>query len=272
MSSSLKSLAKLQLLVLSSGLIAVTFTMLGCQKEVPAAFNTVDAGDAKAATAKIAEADQLYEAREDMARARVAVATLRQAVMGDYGNYEAAWKLSRASFYVGDHADSGDEADQSFTSGIEAGKAAIKLQPDKPDGHFWLGANYGGEAERSTLPSLAAVTNIRTEMETVIKLDEKFLGGSAYLGLGKLYLKAPSVLGGSTTKAVENLKKGLAISPGNALMKYYLAEAHESDGRDADARKELDEVLKSTPDPKFVAEHKDAVKKANKLLEKLNRK
>ena len=71
---------------------------------------------------------------------------------------------------------------------------------------------------------------------------------------------------------MENLKKGLAISPGNALMKYYLAEAYDSDGRDADAKKELDEVLKSTPDPKFVAEHKDAVKKANKLLERLNRK
>ena len=101
---------------------------------------------------------------------------------------------------MGDHTDSSDEADQSFTAGIEAGKSAVKLQPNKPDGHFWLGANYGGEAERSTLPNLAVVTNIRTEMETVIKLDEKFLGGSAYLGLGKLYLKSPKVLGGRPTR------------------------------------------------------------------------
>ncbi len=267
-----KSPGKLQFILTSAGLVAGLLCMTACQKEVPAALNTVDSGDEKIAAARIAEGDQLYEAREDMARARVAVAALRQAVTADYGSYEAAWKLSRACFYVGDHTDNGTESDEMFQAGIEAGKVAVKLQPDKPEGHFWLGANYGGEASRSTLASLASVNDIRTEMETVIKIDEKFQGGSAYLGLGRLYLQAPTILAGSTAKAIENLKTGLAISPSNALMKYYLAEAYESDNRDGEARKLLDEVLKSTPDPKFVAEHKDALAKASKLLQRLSNK
>jgi len=234
------------------------------------AVGTVDSGDEKIAAAKIAEGDQLYEGRQDMAKARVAVAALRQAVIADYGNYDAAWKLSRASFYVGDHTENSDEADDMYRAGVESGKVAVKLQPGKPEGHFWLGANYGGEASRSTLASLAAVNDIRNEMEAVIKIDDKFMGGSAYLGLGRLYLQAPGVLGGSSTKAMENLKKGLAIEPRNSLMKYYIAEAYAAENRNAEARKALDEVLQNSPDPKFMAEHNDAVKKANKLLEKIS--
>ena len=48
----LKSLGKLKLIVLVTGLIAVTFSMLGCQKEVPAAFNTVDVGRCKGGNGK----------------------------------------------------------------------------------------------------------------------------------------------------------------------------------------------------------------------------
>src|SRR5436190_7693520 len=269
MSILLKPSGKMRLMLVTSGLLATALCMTACQKAPPMAAGTVDSGDEKIATAKIAEGDQLYEGRQDMAKARVAVAALRQAVIADYGNYDAAWKLARASFFVGDHTENSDEADDMFRAGVDSGKAAVKLQPGKPEGHFWLGANYGGEASRSTLASLAAVNDIRNEMEAVLKIDDKFMGGSAYLGLGRLYLQAPGVLGGSTTKATENLKKGLEIEPRNSLMKYYLAEAYAADNRNAEARKAIDEVFQNDPDPKFIAEHNDAVKKATKLLEKI---
>ena len=269
MRESLNSSVKLKNVILGSGITACLFLVAACHKDVAVAPNAVDSGDEKIAATKVAEGDQLYEGRENMAKARVAVATLRQAVTADYGSYDAEWKLARASFYVGDHTDNGDEADDMFRAGIEAGKAAVKLQPGKPEGHFWLGANYGGEAQRSTLANLSTVRDIRSEMETVIKQDEKFEDGSAYLALGRLYLKAPKVLGGDASKAIDYLKKGLALSPNNGLMKYYLAEAYESENRDAEAKKLIDEVLTMTPDPKYVAEHKDAVAKATKLKQKM---
>jgi tetratricopeptide (TPR) repeat protein len=227
--------------------------------------------DARMATDKIAEAEPLYEGRDDMTKARTAVTVLRQAHAADYGNYEAAWKLARAAFYVGDRTDNDTEQEAMFREGTDAGKAAVQLQPGKPEGHFWLGANYGGSAAHSTLANLSSFQDIKGEMETVLKLDEGYQGYSAYLGLGRLYLQAPKMLGGDPAKAVEYLEKGVKLNPNNTLMRYELAAAYEAMNRNAEAKKQLETVMTATPDPKYMAEHKQAVEDAKKLLEKINR-
>ncbi|HEX7296508.1 MAG TPA: TRAP transporter TatT component family protein [Pyrinomonadaceae bacterium] len=253
-------------------IVTLVAVQTACRKTETTTDKPIDNGDENVAQAKLAEGDTLYEGRSDMAKARVAVAALRQAQVADYGNYEVAWKLARAAFFVGDHTKDGDEKDDMFRQGIEAGRVAVKLQPDKPEGHFWLGANFGGDASSSTLASLASVQDIKREMEAVIKIDETFQGGSAYLGLGRLYLQAPRVLGGDTNKAIEYLEKGVRLAPNNSLMRYHLAEAYESAGRDGEARKQIETLMAITPDPHYAAEHNDAMTKAKKLQEKLDRK
>ena len=173
---------------------------------------------------------------------------------------------------MGDRTDNDDEQDDMFREGTEAGKAAIQLQPDKPEGHFWLGANYGGTAANSTLASLSSIKDIRGEMEAVLKIDESYQGYSAYLGLGRLYLQAPRMLGGDSEKAIEYLQKGVKLNPAHALMRFHLAEAYEAKNRDAEAKKQLDALMAMTPDPKYIAEHKHAVEQAKKLLEKIESK
>jgi tetratricopeptide (TPR) repeat protein len=74
-------------------------------------------------------------------------------------------------------------------------------------------------------------------MEAVLKIDESYQGYSVYLGLGRLYLQAPHVLGGDTAKAIEYLEKGVKLAPDNMLMRYELAEAYEKNNRDAEAKK-----------------------------------
>src|SRR6185369_3810512 len=254
-----------------SGLFLAVLASTSCQNAPLAQEAPVDRGDEKIASDRIKEGDGLYEARADMSKARVAVAALRQAQLADYGNYEAAWKLSRACFYVGDHTDSDAERDDMFREGTEAGKAAVKLQPDKPEGHFWLGANYGGSAANSTLANLSSFQDIKREMEAVLKLDERYEGFSAYLGLGRLYLQAPRVLGGDTNKAIEYLEKGVKLNPRHGLMRFHLAEAYQANNRDAEAKKEIEALMAITPDPKYAAEHNAAVEKGKKLLEKIDR-
>jgi tetratricopeptide (TPR) repeat protein len=248
---------------------SAVLTSVACDNAAPEAGPRIDHGDAKVAAERIAEADALYEGREDLQKARVAVASLRQARTADYGNYEAAWKLARASFYVGDRTDNDSERDDLFREGTEAGKAAVQLQPDKPEGHFWLGANYGGSAAHSTIANLSSFQDIKREMEAVLKLDEGYQGYSVYLGLGRLYLQAPTVLGGDTDKAIEYLQKGIKLNPNHALMRFHLAEAYESNNRDAEAKKQIESLMALTPDPKHTAEHNQALEKAKKLLEKL---
>lgn len=265
-----KSQQKLRSVLIGCAFFSIAFSGLACDSGAPDTGATMGGGnDAKMAADRIAESEPLWEGREDLQKARVAVAALRQARTADYGNYEAAWKLARASFYVGDHTDNDDERDDMFREGTEAGKAAVQLEPNKPDGHFWLGANYGGTAAHSTIANLSSFQDIKGEMDAVLKIDETYQGYSAYLGLGRLYLQAPRPFGGDTSKAIEYLEKGIKLNPNHSLMRYHLAEAFESENRDAEAKKQLETLMTTTPDPKYLAEHNTAVTKAKKLLEKI---
>lgn len=265
-----KSQQKLRSVVVGCAVFSIAFTGLACDRGGPDTSTSLSGGnDAALAAKSVAESDALWAGREDLQKARVAVAALRQARTADYGNYEAAWKLARAAFYVGDHTDNDDERSDMFREGTEAGKAAVQLQPNKADGHFWLGANYGGSAAHSTIANLSSFNDIKTEMDAVLKIDEGYQGYSAYLGLGRLYLQAPHVLGGDSGKAIEYLEKGVKLAPNNMLMRYHLAEAYEANNRDAEAKKELETLLATPVDPQYTAEHNEAVAKAKKLMEKI---
>jgi tetratricopeptide (TPR) repeat protein len=145
----------------------------------------------------------------------------------------------------------------------------VQLQDDKPEGHFWLGANYGGKAKLSVLSGLSEFEDIKHEMETVLKLDEGYQSGSAYMALGQLYLEAPRFLGGDSQKAIEYLEKGLRFGPDNALLRWHLAAAYAEVHRNDDAKKQIDIVLAMKPAAGYEPEHAEAVAEVRKLQEKL---
>ena len=104
-----------------------------------------NASRCRPAAEAIAEAEQLYAGRADLVKVRQGIVALRQAQAEDQANYELAWRLAKFNYYLGAHSPDSTERDKAFHDGIEAGKLAVKLQDGKPDGHFWLGANYGGK-------------------------------------------------------------------------------------------------------------------------------
>jgi Tfp pilus assembly protein PilF len=226
--------------------------------------------DKVSAAEDVTSADQLYAQRGDLMQLRGGVAALRQALTKDPGNYEAAWKLSKFNYYLATHTDVAKERDDAFKAGIESGKTAVQLQNEKPDGHFWLGANYGGAAEHSSIQGLATVDDIRNEMETVLRLDEGYQDGSAYMVLGLVYLNAPSIVGGDAKKAVEEMEKGLPFGEPNAFLHLNLAKAYTKVGRDEDARREIKKILVMDPDPSYLPEYKEASTDAQKLLDQID--
>ena len=223
---------------------------------------------AETAEEYVSQADQLYSQRGDLLRLREAIVLLRQAVTADFGNYDASWRLAKFNYYLATHTDNTAERDKAFRDGIEAGKTAVELQNGKPDGHFWLGANYGGAAEHSTIAGLATVADIRNEMETVLRLDEGYQDGSAYMVLGLVYLNAPTIVGGDPQKAVELMEKGLHFGQGNAFLHLHLAEAYLKVGRPADARRQLNAIISMTPNQNYLPEYEEAVGQARVLSEK----
>jgi tetratricopeptide (TPR) repeat protein len=249
-------------------LISLLLLATSCFNEAPPAESP--AADNASATEDINNADQLYGQRADLMQLRRGIVSLRQAQTKDPGNYDAAWKLSKFNYYLATHSDDSNERDNAFKAGIEAGKAAVQLQNDKPDGHFWLGANYGGAAEHSAIQGLATVNDIKKEMETVLRQDEGYQNGSAHMVLGLVYLNAPSIVGGDPKKAVEEMEKGLRFGEPNAFLHLHLAEAYKKVGRNDDARKELKKILSMTPDPNYQPEYKEASAAAQKLLDEMD--
>ncbi|HYJ47343.1 MAG TPA: TRAP transporter TatT component family protein, partial [Pyrinomonadaceae bacterium] len=213
------------------------------------------AQDRAAAAQWVSQADGLYAQRADLARAREGVVLLRRALASDTGSYDAAWRLARLDYFLGSHTSDKSERDKAYSEGVEAGRRAVKLQDGKAEGHFWLGANLGGEAETSALKGMAAVDEIRGEMEKVIKLDEGFQAGSAYMALGQIDLEAPKMIGGDPTRAVQVLEKGLRFGNDNALYHVRLAQAYLAVDRKEDARRELNKVFNMTPNPDYLPEY-----------------
>ena len=241
---------------------AMLVTGVSCRKAAPGTDNRVATRPSAEA---IAEADQLYAGRSDLMKVRQGVVALRQAQAEDQSNYELAWRLAKFNYYVGSHSPDSTERDKAFHDGIEAGKLAVKLQDGKPDGHFWLGANYGGSAKASMLSGLAEFDDIKREMETVLKLDEGYQMGSAYMALGQLYLQAPGFLGGDTQKAIQYLEKGLRFGPDNSLLRAHLAAAYMEAHQNENARKQIDALLAMKPAPGYEPEHNEALAEVKKL-------
>jgi len=256
-------LEKIGILSVCSGLILVG---ISCRR---AATATSDHVVMRPAAEAIAEAERLYVERTDLVKVRQGIVSLRQAQADDPSNYDLAWRLAKFNYYLGSHSDNSIEQEKAFREGVEAGKFAVKLQDAKPEGHFWLGANYGGRAQTSTLSGLAELEDIKHEMETVLKIDEHFQAGSAYMVLGQVYLQAPRLLGGDVQKAIAYLEKGSKAGPNNAILRAKLAEAYAAADRDGDAKKTIDGLLAMKPAVGYEPEYNEAVAEAKKLQEKL---
>ena len=246
--------------------LSLLFAVTSCRK---AAETSSDNSPVRRTADVITEVDTLYAGRGDLTKVRQGLIALRHSQATEAGNYDLAWRLAKFNYYLGSHTQDDTERDKAFRDGIEAGKAAVKLQDGKPDGHFWLGANYGGSAKASTFPLPSQIEEIKGEMETVLKLDEGYQAGSAYMVLGQVYLESPRLLGHDAQKAIEYFQKGLKFGPNNALLRWHLAQAYADANRMEDARKEIDTLLTMKVDPGYEPEHKEALEKARALAEKL---
>src|SRR5438067_6459330 len=94
----------------------------------------------------IAEADRAFSHGEDAARDRQSLTVLERALAAEANNYQVLWRAARSYYYVGDSA-SEKEKLRYYERGIEVGQRAVAGQPNGAEGHFWLGANYGGFSE-----------------------------------------------------------------------------------------------------------------------------
>ena len=213
-----------------------------------------------------ADPDALYAARTDLAKAREAAAIWAERLRGNPKDFEAAWKLARARYWLGGHAPEG-ERKTFLEEGIAAGRAAVALEPKRPEGHFWIAANMGALAESFGMrQGLKYRGEIKEALLLVLSLDPAFQQGSADRALGRWYFKVPGLFGGSNKKSEEHLRKSLTYNANSTASHFFLAETLIDMGRKADARAELQKVLDAPIDPEWSAEDREFKDKAQRLL------
>ena len=216
----------------------------------------------------IAQGDKLYAEMKDMATAEEARAKYQEAT-NKARSYEAYWKLARILYYVGKNTESKKERRIIFSQGVYYAKKAVMLEPEKPDGHYWLGVNYGVYGEtKGVLRSLSLVKPIKEAMNKVIELDRGYEDGGPDRVLGRVYFKLPGFAGGSNKKSLEHLLKSKELGPNDPLTRCYLADTLLSLKEVDKAREELDYVLGMESDPRWISGIEDCKEEAKRMLQR----
>jgi len=212
--------------------------------------------------------DALYKQREQISTARQAEQIWAARLARDAKDFDAAWKLARARYWLGTHAE--EQSRKGFLEGgIAAARAAIAAAPNRPEGHFWVAANMGALAESFGLrQGLKYRGDIKDELETVLKIDPAFQQGSADRALGRWYFKVPGLFGGSKAKSEEHLRKALTYNPQSSATLFFLAETLIDEGKKAEARDVLQKLAAAPVDPEWAPEDREFKAKGALILVK----
>ena len=232
--------------------------------------------DARAAVwlqAAASDPDALYTNREDLQAAREAARIwgARLQASGNTPDFESGWKLARATYWLGSHESTDESRRAALERGLEAARQAIRAQPNRPEGHFWLAANMGALAESFGLRmGIKYRSDIKRELETVLKIDPGFQLGSADRALGRWYFKVPRLFGGSKKESEAHLKRSLTYDPTSQASLYFLAETLHDMDRDAEARAALEKLIAAPVHDGWEPEDREFKDKARRLLRDLH--
>jgi tetratricopeptide (TPR) repeat protein len=223
-----------------------------------------------AAQAAADDPDRLYEEREDVTKATSAASVWARRLAANPGDFESAWKLARACYWLGSHVMPNQRRAQ-LDKGIEAARRAIAAEPEKPDGHFWLAATMGAMAETAGMRAgLRYRGEIKRELEKVLMLDPSFQRGSADRALGRWYFKVPGLFGGDNQKSLEHLRRSLTYDPDSAASWSFMADTLRDMGKREEARQALQKVV-SIPitDQEWAPETREFQRQAAATLQRL---
>lgn len=227
-----------------------------------------DAISRAALDSPLVRADDYFIGRGDINNVRTGLEILQRAVSRNSNDYEAWWRISKFENYLARHA-SGAQEKRLFQAAIQAGKKAVSLDPQRVEGHFWLGASYGLLADDGNMiEALRLVDSIRQEMQTAARIDPHYEGGNALVTLGRLDYRLPFFKGGDRDRSVRILEDCVRRSPDNTLAMLYLADSYRAVGRLADARRMLERIVSLCPDPNYIQETQENKADAREELNK----
>ena len=211
--------------------------------------------------------DELYRQREDLASAKRAAEIWTANANTEF---ESAWKLARAAYWIGGHAPQGERR-AVLERGVTAGEAAVSLKPGRPEGHYWLAADMGALAESfGVSQGMKYRSRIKSELEQVMAIDAAFEQASPVTALGRWYYLVPRLFGGSRSKADEHYRRTLEQFPNSVTALFFLAESQIAQRKPAEASQLLQRVIDAPVDTAWAPEIREFKHKAAERLRTLS--
>lgn len=215
-------------------------------------------------------ADALYDAREQPDNVRASVKLLQEA--DSAGEFETAWRLGRALFFLGQESQSEEEKRAFHARALSFCQRAARLQPQRVEGHFWLGVNLAllAQAEKP-LKALRYALRAKRSLARAVRLNPTYHAAGPLRVLARLQHKLPRLLGGGTSRARASFERAINFAPANTVTRLYFAELLLESGNTTRARAELEALLNAQPDPRWAFESARDRKIAHRMLDELQR-
>jgi tetratricopeptide (TPR) repeat protein len=151
-----------------------------------------------------AQSSPLDQARvlvQSRTSAEQAKSLLQQAIAADAKNAEAHFLLGEVFYALADFARASDEAQK-----------AVALDDSKSDYHLLLGNSLSGLLDSAgTFKKMSLARQMKAEFERAVAENPKSI--PAHTALAEFYVEAPSIVGGSTEKAIDQAKQVSALDP-----------------------------------------------------------
>ena len=169
--------------------------------------------------AAIEELDRLWAERASPDAVERAVTLGARSVTQHPSSYDLAWRLARVYWRKGDLATDKSQRRDTYATARRYAEAAVKLDPDRVEGHCYYAlttGDYGG-----TLGLVGAATEgigstFEREIKRAYDINRDFDNGSPMLALGRYYFELPWPLRdlNKSRRYLEELKQR---HPGRAL-------------------------------------------------------
>lgn len=161
---------------------------------------------------------------------------------------------------------------EKFESLLKMAENYARQAPNNPEILVWYGiieSSYAGA--KGGLGALGHVKNAKKTFERAIEGDSSALDGSALTSLGSLYYQVPGwpIGFGDDKKAMEYLRKGLAVNPDGIDSNFFLGDFLFRSGDLAGAEAALRKALKAAPRPGRVLADEGRREEIDQLLKKI---
>ena len=157
-------------------------------------------------------------------------------------------RAARLCFLLGELSPKEDKR-QYFEKGRGYGETLAMEQPAWAEGHYWLALNLCGLAELGgPRRGLKLVPLIIEAMEQALQVNPAYDQAGPHRTLGRIYFECPAwpLSVGDLHKSLRHLTAAVTIAPQNSTNHLFLAETLFKLGKKAEAREELDQVLRAT--------------------------